>query len=96
MAKSDTPPVSGTVLSHPIGTTPQGQAVMRTNRWWPGTYLLYQRGIECWRPEEEPTWLQSAIDGFGPGGVGPLAAYLDEATDELVPVLFVAIDPERD
>lgn len=57
----------------------------RTNRWWPGTYLLYHRGIEYFRPNEEPAWLGESQTLR----VGPLPAYRDEATDEVVPVLIV-------
>jgi len=73
------PPESGTRLAGP-----------RLSQWWPGTYLLYQRGIEYFRPGEEPDWL--ARPGSPPAlrhRVGMLPAYRDEATDELVPVLRV-------
>ena len=64
----------------------------RTNRWWPGTYLLYQRGIEYFRPTETPEWLEAAVLSSGLR-IGDLPAYRDEATGELVPVLGVGMGP---
>ena len=61
---------------------------MRSNVWWAGTYLLYQRGIEYFRPGEEPAWLEHELSG--PLRVGPLGAYEDSATGEVVPVLRVS------
>jgi hypothetical protein len=65
--------------------------VDRASRWWPGTYLLYQRGIEYFRPTEAPEWLAEAVNASGVR-VGGLPTYLDEATEELVPVLGVGMD----
>jgi hypothetical protein len=76
-----------------IGGPPESGSVLRRDRlsrWWPGTYLLYQQGIEYFRPGEEPHWLGHLIDGNQqPPRIGPLPAYRDEATDELVPVLRI-------
>lgn len=77
------PPVSGTRLSDPLRS-----GALRANVWYPGTYLLYQRGIEYFQPAEEPRWLDPAIKDCE-DRLGPLSCYRDEATQELVPVLVI-------
>jgi hypothetical protein len=75
-------PPSGTVLSRP-----REDGSYRANEWHPGTYLLYQRGTEYYRPGEEPPWLE--VELRSSLSVGDLPAYEDEATHEIVPVLRV-------
>lgn len=83
MAAIDILPQSGTRVPTPINGNDNG-----TNVWFPGTYLLYQRGIEYFRPGEEPAWLAGAC-ATSDLAIGGLEAYWDEATDEPVPVLRV-------
>lgn len=83
------------VLASDAGCPPASGSVLRRDRlshWWPGTYLLYQRGIEYFRPGEEPPWLEAKVRACGTeigDSLRALPAYRDEATDELVPVLRV-------
>lgn len=81
-------PISGTRLSDPFRLMPGGLPGLRANAWFAGVYLLYQRGIEYFRPNEHPAWLIAEVQASGMM-VGPLPCYRDEATGELVPVLIV-------
>lgn len=83
-------PISGTRLSEPFAVPGEERMALRSNVWHPGTYLLYQRGIEYFRPLEEPSWLHASLHHR----VGGLLAYEDEVTGEIVPVLVVDRDPQ--
>lgn len=73
---------------------PDGSRLSGLNAWRPGTYLLYVRGVEWFRPGREPPWLEGELARSGLR-VGPLPAYTDDATGEVVPALRVPGDGDR-